>query len=89
MRTAENFYNPNLNPNLTVEQKQIQVYGIPQHMLKSIEKLKISTSKPAGMYSSSIKNHQGSHYIIGNNAGLGVMSQASGYFNRTVMSAHS
>jgi len=26
-------------------------------MMKSIEKLKVSTSKPGGMYSSSIKNH--------------------------------
>ena len=58
-------------------------------MMKSIEKLKVSTSKPVGIYSSSIKNHQGSQYIINNTAGLGVMSQASGYFNRTVMSAHS
>lgn len=56
MRTAENFYKP--TPTNGIDQKLIQLYGIPQHMIKSFEKLKGSASKPgAGIYSSSIKNH--------------------------------
>ncbi len=47
MRTAENFYKP--APIYGIDKKNIQLYGLPQHMIKSFEKLKVSTSKPGGV----------------------------------------
>jgi hypothetical protein len=58
MRTAENFYKHNQ------KQQNIQLYGLPSHMIKSYEKSKKSQhSQHPGqfMHSSSFKNNGASN----------------------------